>query len=58
LASRPGGGNGRTPMLTIENLVLILIVLVVLPWVSYTTAKLGTIGYLRGREFFNKRKGD
>jgi hypothetical protein len=44
------------PMLTIENLVLILIVLVVLPWVSYTTAKLGTIGYLRGREFFNKRK--
>ncbi len=43
-------------MLTIENLVLILIVLLVLPWASYTTAKLGTIGFLRGREFFNQRQ--
>ena len=43
-------------MLTIENLVLVVIVLLLLPWVSYVTAKLGTVGYLRGRELFHKHK--
>ncbi len=46
-------------MLTIENLILVVIVLLLLPWVSYTAVKLGTVGYLRGRELFNKRnEGD
>ena len=46
------------PMLTIESLVLIVIVLLLLPWISYTTVKLGTVGYLRGKELFHKHKGD
>lgn len=43
-------------MLTIENLVLVAIVLLLVPWVSYTAAKLGTVGYLRGKELFHKHK--
>ena len=40
-------------MTAIEVLLLILIVLIALPWASYSAVKLGTVGYLRGREFFH-----
>jgi hypothetical protein len=40
-------------MTTIEVLLLIAACLIALPWVSYTAVKLGTVGYLRGRELFN-----
>lgn len=40
-------------MTTIEVLLLIAVCLVALPWVSYTAVKLGTVGYLRGRELFD-----
>lgn len=43
-------------MTTIEVLLLIAVFLVALPWVSYTAAKLGTVGYLRGRELFENHK--
>lgn len=43
-------------MTTIEVLLLVLVGLVALPWVAYTAAKLGTVGYLRGREFFDNHK--
>ena len=43
-------------MTTIEVLLLITMVLVLLPWASYTAVKLGTVGYLAGREHFNNRK--
>lgn len=40
-------------MTTIEILMVILVVLITLPYVSYTAVKLGTYGYLMGREHFN-----
>jgi hypothetical protein len=46
-------------MTTIEVLLLIAACLIALPWVSYTAVKMGTAGYLRGREMFdnhNKQK--
>ena len=41
-------------MTTIEVLMVILICLIALPWASYTAVKLGTVGFLRGRELFHK----
>lgn len=45
-----------TMMTTIEVLLLIATILIVLPWASYTAVKLGTVGYLAGREHFNNSK--
>jgi len=42
-------------MTTVEILLLIVVLLIALPWVSYTAVKLGTVGYLRGREIFHTR---
>lgn len=43
-------------MTTIEVLILILVCLLALPWGSYTAVKLGTLGYLRGRDIFDNHK--
>lgn len=43
-------------MTTIEVLLVILILLIAMPWASYTAAKMGTVGYLRGRELFHNNK--
>ena len=45
-----------TLMTAIEVLLLVLIVLIALPWASFTAVKLGTLGYLQGREHFNNKK--
>lgn len=44
-----------TLMTVTEILLLIAAILVLLPWASYTVVKLGTVGYLRGRELFDNR---
>lgn len=43
-------------MTAIEVLLLVSVVLILLPWASYTAVKLGTVGYLRGRELFDNKK--
>jgi len=45
-------------MTTIEVLLVVLILLIALPWASYTAAKLGTVGYLRGKELFHRNSND
>jgi hypothetical protein len=36
--------------------LLVAVVLILLPYASYTAVKLGTVGYLRGREIFDSNK--
>jgi hypothetical protein len=43
-------------MTAIEVLLLVAVVLILLPYASYTAVKLGTVGYLRGRELFDNKK--
>ena len=43
-------------MTAIEVLLLVTIVLILLPFASYTVVKLGTVGYLQGREHFDNKK--
>ena len=41
-----------------DLLMCIVIGLVILPWAVYACVKVGTIGFFRGREFFNKSKDE
>jgi hypothetical protein len=40
------------------DILLILIVLLALPFVVYTSVKLGTFAFYRGRQLFDERKSD
>lgn len=51
-ASRDGGEN----VTTIELLLIVGLVLVLTPWVVFTSVKLGAYGYLRGRELFHLKE--